>query len=305
MDPLLAKLTLAIPVYNEGRFLREAIGSCLGQAGQILLCDNASDDGSSEICAEFAANHPEVTHIRRERNIGAFNNFKEPLIGCSTEYFCWIGGHDRIAADYTLHLVRRLEDNPTFALAAGTIQHMDEEGRLLKGPIRSVFLDARKQPAPLDRIEALAWHLRDCFVFHGVYRTEILKQAWFDQPCLGFDRILLFRVGAIGRMDYVPEALLHARDFPAMRKIKQDKKRRSEILTEKGASPMTNFERNFHLAQTTLSLAHDDASLSRAFRIIQKIRSRHHERRRYRKIHILFAALALFLLSLLVTLAIY
>lgn len=305
MDPLLAKLTLAIPVYNEGRFLREAIGSCLGQAGRIALCDNASDDGSAEICAEFAANHTEVTHIRRERNIGAFNNFKEPLFECETEYFCWIGGHDRLAESYTLHLLRRLEEDHGIALAAGTIQHMDEEGSPLKGPVRSAFLDAGKQLEPLDRIEALAWYLRDCFVFHGVYRTEVLKQAWFDQPCLGFDRILLFRVGALGRMAYVPEALLYARDFPNMRKLKQDKTRRSEILTEKGASPMTNFERNFHLAQTTLDLAHDDASLSRAFHIIGKIRRRHHERRRYRKVYMLWAALGLSLLALVVILAIH
>lgn len=303
MDPLLRKLTLAIPVYNEGRFLREAIGSCLGQAGSIVLCDNASDDGSGEICAEFAANHAEVTHIRRERNIGAFNNFKEPLFDCRTPYFCWIGGHDRIEKDYTLHLIRHLESDPALGLAAGTIQHMDEEGRMLKKPTRSTFLDSAQDSVPLDRIEALARSLRDCFVFHGVHRTEVLREAWHDRPCLGIDRIILFRVAARARTAYVPAAHLYARDFPATRKAKEDRRRRSEVLGEGKPIDKTNFERNITLVRTSLDLAHDDASLSSAFRIIDKIRRRHHERRRYRKIHFTRIAGALALLILLLILA--
>ncbi len=284
--------------------MREAVGSCIGQAGKIILCDNASDDGSAVICAEFAAKHSEVRHLRREKNIGAFNNFKEPLFECETEFFCWIGGHDKIEKDYTVHLLRRLDADPEIVLAAGTIQHIDEEGRLLKSAVRSDFLECGNHSTPLDRVEALACHLRDCFVFHGVYRTEILRKSWFDHACLGFDRIQLFRVAAVGKLGYVPEALLYARDFPNLREIKQDRKRRSEILTEKGAKPMTNFERNYQLALTTLELAQDDASLSQAFRILDKIRRRHHERRRYRKIYIKWAACGLMLLALILFLAI-
>lgn len=300
-DPMLQKLTIAIPFYNEARYLRETIESCFGQAGRIILCDNFSDDGSSEICAEYAAKYPEVEHVRRDRNIGAFHNFREPLFACETEFFCWIGGHDRIEKDYTLRLMKHLVADPGIALAAGTIQHMDEEGKLLRQPVRSTFLNAA---GPLDRVEALAWHLRDCFVFHGVYRTTVLRQAWHDQPCMGNDRIILFRVSALARTSYVPEAVLYARDFPATRKAKEDRKRRSEVLGDNMPIAMTNFERNAMLVRTTLDLANDDASLSRAFRIIDKIRRRHHERRKYRKLHIIWAACGLFILILITLLAI-
>jgi len=302
---MLEKLVIAIPIHNEGRYLRETVESCVGQAGRIILCDNASDDGSSEICAELAAKHPVVEHLKQEKNVGAFLNFKVPLFMCDTEYFCWIGGHDRIDKDYTLHLLRHLEENPEIGFAAGTIQHIDEEGRELNRPVRSEFLNSAADSGPLDRVEALAWHLRDCFIFHAVHRTALLREAWHEKACLGIDRITLFRMVAIAKAAYVPEAVLYARDFPATRNTKEDSKRRSEVLAEGGPVAKSNFERNLMLVRTTLDLAHDDASLSHAFRIIGKIRSRHHERRRFRKIIMLKIACGIVLLLLLVILAIY
>jgi glycosyltransferase involved in cell wall biosynthesis len=287
MDPLLAKLTLAIPVFNEERFLREAVESCVGQVGRILLYDNASTDGSGDICASLAAAHPEVTHIRRAENIGAFENFKAPLFECTTEYFCWIGGHDRIAPGYTLHLLRRLEADGAIALAAGTIQHIDEQGAPRKQRTCSRFLDAANQPQPLDRLEALARHLRDCFIFHGVYRTAVLRAAWFDEPCLGFDRITLFRIGVRGKIAYVPEAVIFGRDFPKERAGKEDRKRRSEVIG-RTAIAQTNFTRNQQLILTCLGQAEDDASLTRALEVIGIIRRRHHQRRKYQRRRLLW-----------------
>lgn len=307
MDPVLQKLTLAIPIYNEGRYLREAIESCLGQAGKILLCDNASTDDSGEICARIAAEHPEVAHLRGERNIGAFENFKAPLFDCETEYFCWIGGHDRIAPGYTLKLVKEMERDAGIALAAGTIQHIDEQGIDRKQRTCSTFLDAASQSEPLDRLEALASHLRDCFIFHGVYRAAILREAWFDQACLGFDRVTLFRVGAIGKIAYVPEALIYGRDFPKDRDSKQDRERRSQVIAAESAKPLStsNFTRNQQLILTTLAQATDDRSLSRALAIVDKIKRRQVERRKCQRQRLLRALGALLIIAAFVILLIF
>lgn len=307
MDPLLSKLTLAIPVYNEARYLSKAIESCLGQAARILLYDNASTDGSGEICSEFAAAHQEVVHIRREENIGAFENFKAPLFECETEYFCWIGGHDMIAPDYTLALLRELERDPGIVLAAGTIQHVDEEGKFRKQRTSSTFLDATTQHHPLDRLEALAKHLRDCFIFHGIYRTQILREAWFETPCLGFDRITLFRVGTLGKISYVPDALIFGRDFPKERDSKQDRQRRSVIIGKESDKPIakTNFTRNHQMILTVMGQATDDATLTRALEIVGTINRRQHQRRRYQRRRQLIVLSALIVLTLIIILAIY
>lgn len=304
MDAILDKLTIAIPIFNEQRFLREAIVSCVGQAGRILIYDNASTDGSTEICRELAAKHPEITHILRPENIGAFENFKAPLFDCETEYFCWIGGHDSIAPDYTIHLLRAMEQDADIALAAGTIQHIDEQGALRKQRTCSTFLDAKSQLHPLDRLEPMARHLRDCFIFHGIYRAAALREAWFDSPCLGFDRITLFRVAAIGKIAYVPEAVIFGRDFPKERDSKKDRERRSEVIGKQSDKPLakTNFTRNQQMILTVLGQATDDDTLTRALKIVGIINRRQHQRRKYQRLRLFCIAAIVLVVALFIIL---
>lgn len=79
-----------MPVYNDAKFIRATLQSCVEEAGQIFIYDNASTDGTSEICAEFAQKYPHVTHIKNEENIGAFANFALPLfLNARLNIFKW------------------------------------------------------------------------------------------------------------------------------------------------------------------------------------------------------------------------
>ena len=54
-------VTICLPIYNGEDYVREAIGSALKQTFEdfeLLLLDNASTDGTSEICREVVAGSP-------------------------------------------------------------------------------------------------------------------------------------------------------------------------------------------------------------------------------------------------------
>ena len=54
-------VTICLPIYNGEDYVREAIGSVLRQTFEdfeLLLLDNASTDGTSEICREVVAQDP-------------------------------------------------------------------------------------------------------------------------------------------------------------------------------------------------------------------------------------------------------
>ena len=79
--PLVSVICLC---FNHGRFVKEAIESVLKQshpAIQLIVVDDASTDGSREVIAGLAKNHPQVKFIQLERNVGncrAFNiGFKQ------------------------------------------------------------------------------------------------------------------------------------------------------------------------------------------------------------------------------------
>ena len=63
----------ALPVYNERGHLRPVLGEVLRFAGDVLVVDDGSSDGSSELLDEFAAEHDRlsVLHLPENRGYGA------------------------------------------------------------------------------------------------------------------------------------------------------------------------------------------------------------------------------------------
>ena len=72
---MLSKPTLSIglPVYNGENFLGAAIESLLGQDFEdfeLIISDNASQDGTAEMCERYAAGDKRVRYYRCENNNG-------------------------------------------------------------------------------------------------------------------------------------------------------------------------------------------------------------------------------------------
>lgn len=66
------KVSVIMPVYNSGKYLKKAVESILNQSLkelELILVDDGSTDGSSERCDEYAAKDPRVVVIH-ERNGG-------------------------------------------------------------------------------------------------------------------------------------------------------------------------------------------------------------------------------------------
>lgn len=275
-------LTVIIPLYNDVKYIRETILSCIGEAGRVVVYDNASTDGSSDICAELAAQYDNVHHVRHPANIGAFDNMQKALQECATPYFCFVGSHDLLTPGYTAAMLKTMAADPSLQLAQGTIQHIDESGRLLPKPTTPAWINDSRSMPPLTRVGVFVKKLRDCFLYYGVWRTEAARAVWTPQPVLGFDRFIIIRAAANGPIAYVPEAVFLARDFPATRNGKEDRERRCHILTQKTVAK-SNFTRNHEIAKTVLSLASNDTELTEAFKILDTLNRRLHNRRHYQR----------------------
>jgi len=66
-------LSLIIPVYRVKRYLADCLDSILGQlcpGVEIIAVDDASDDGSSAILAQYASRHDAIRVVTLDRNVG-------------------------------------------------------------------------------------------------------------------------------------------------------------------------------------------------------------------------------------------
>jgi glycosyltransferase involved in cell wall biosynthesis len=78
------KVSILIPVYNRSKYIAECIQSAWDQTFtdiEIVIVDNASDDGTWEICVKYAALDNRVRIFRNKTNIGPVRNW----IRCAQE----------------------------------------------------------------------------------------------------------------------------------------------------------------------------------------------------------------------------
>ncbi len=73
-----ARISVAIPTYNYGRFLPDTIESVVGQTFgdfELVVSDNCSADGTREIIEDYVRQDPRIRYFRNERNVGMVGNW--------------------------------------------------------------------------------------------------------------------------------------------------------------------------------------------------------------------------------------
>jgi len=92
------KVSIGMPVFNSEKFIREALDSLLAQTFsdfELIISDNASNDGTEGICREYAARDPRIRYVRQSDNKGAIANFQFVLNEAAGEFFMWAAADDR------------------------------------------------------------------------------------------------------------------------------------------------------------------------------------------------------------------
>src|SRR4051812_18779949 len=85
-------ITIGLPCYNSEKYLTQSIESLLKQTyGNfvLIISDNASTDGTEEICRRYAAADARVRYVRNPVNIGMSGNFNRVFSLAETKYFKW------------------------------------------------------------------------------------------------------------------------------------------------------------------------------------------------------------------------
>ncbi len=106
-------VSVIIPVYNVGKYLCECIDSVLHQTYQnfeIILVDDGSTDGSSDICDAYAVQDCRVKVIHQE-NAGLSIARNNGLDAANGEYIYFLDGDDWIERDSIESLIASAKDN--------------------------------------------------------------------------------------------------------------------------------------------------------------------------------------------------
>lgn len=152
------KVSILIPVYNRKNFIADCIQSALNQTVtdfEVVVVDNASDDGTWGICQQFAGKDRRVRVFRNDTNIGPVRNWLACVEKAQGEYGKLLFSDDLIFPKFLEHTLHFLENTEVgFVSTAVSIGTSPENGKI------NFLLSAKEQHIPSARYFELLLNAR-------------------------------------------------------------------------------------------------------------------------------------------------
>ena len=112
LDPL---VSIVIPVYNKGAFLRETLDSALGQSYsniELVLVNDGSTDGSLGILEEYRSRFPDKIRLIDQANGGVSRATVVGISASKGDYIQFLDADDLLSADKVSKQIILLRDQP-------------------------------------------------------------------------------------------------------------------------------------------------------------------------------------------------
>lgn len=136
---------MLIPTYRYARFLSEAVDSILAQEErhfELLISDDASDDGTAEMLPDLARRDPRVRIWAQSRNLGMVANWNFLLGEARAPYVHYVFGDDRLESPRALGALAGLLDREPEAVLACCARALIDENSAPLGTQNDLGPDA-------------------------------------------------------------------------------------------------------------------------------------------------------------------
>lgn len=113
------EVSILIPVYNREKIISETIECAINQTYkniEIILCDNASTDGTWGILEKYVQKDSRVRIFRNEENVGPVLNWKKCLNYATGKYGKILWSDDLIAETFIEHTLPLFDDDTAFVM---------------------------------------------------------------------------------------------------------------------------------------------------------------------------------------------
>jgi glycosyltransferase involved in cell wall biosynthesis len=207
-------VSVGLPVYNGENYLEIAIRSVLEQTHEdleLIIADNASTDGTEDICRSAANDDPRVRYVRHDTNLGAAANYNYTLALARGRWFKWMAHDDVCRPRFLEACLEVLHAEHDTVLAYPSTVDIDAEGEVLGPMDQQLGFDGDE---PIERFRRLMTKMHGCTSFFGVMRTDILRLTEQHGNYPSADRVLLAELGLWGRLREVEEELSLHREHP-------------------------------------------------------------------------------------------
>jgi glycosyltransferase involved in cell wall biosynthesis len=232
-------VSIGMPIYNEGPYLRKALDSLLGQEYrhiEVIITDNASRDDTESICREYAARDGRVRYVKNETNVGAIENFNLAFRLSTGDYFMWASGHDLRTAGYVSKCVEVMERDRGVVLCYPEVAHIDLDGNVYE--VCSDFQTTFHRPTDkVGRLMCFLYSICPPDVIHGVVRRGAVDNLMRFEYVWIPDYLILIRLCLAGSFAQVRGEFLYVRILRGAVETDDDRLKRYQRTFFPGGTP--------------------------------------------------------------------
>lgn len=209
------RVCIGIPVYNGAKYIAATLEASLAQTFrdlEVVVADNASTDGTAEICREFAARDARLRYVRFEEHIGVADSFTRTFGLCRSEYFQWAASDDTHDPTFVEKAVEVLDASPDVVVCYSDTAVVDELGAVVG---KDDFVLELDHPCPSTRFHRMIMAPPKHHGAHeqyGLIRSEVMRRTGVMSNHVMGCRVLLAELALRGRLVRIDEVLFFNRD---------------------------------------------------------------------------------------------
>jgi glycosyltransferase involved in cell wall biosynthesis len=207
------RLSIGLPVYNGENYLAESLDALLGQSYddfELIISDNASIDGTADICRHYMRQDSRISYVRQPRNIGCAPNHNFVVEQSRGELFKWASHDDLYARDLLERCVEALDEYPHVVLAHSWTAMIDSSRAVTKAVKYPLATASLRAP---DRFRSALFD-KGGDDDGGVIRMDVLRRVRPHDSYHHADRTIVTEIGLYGAFYQVPDWLYFRRDHP-------------------------------------------------------------------------------------------
>ena len=217
------RLSVVMPVRNAGAHLDAAIESILRQTFadfELVLLDDASEDGSCDRLGDWARRDPRIRLFRNEASLGLAGSSHFVVERAHAPLVARMDADDTSRPERLDRQLAIMDAEPETVLVGTLWEGIDDEGRVIRRCDRSRLLERGAIP-PIAHGSVM--FRRDAWLVTGGYRPKC--EYWEDID-------LFYRLSRLGAIKIIPEPLYRYRFHSRNSRITVDL-RRLEQATER------------------------------------------------------------------------
>lgn len=226
MDNNIPLVTIGVPVFNGEKIIKKRLESIINQTYQnfeVIISDNASTDGTSELCEQFIDKKNYIKFFKQKKNIGFIENFNFLIKKANGKYFTIAAVDDGWEPDFLEKNLEILESNEKIVGSIGEVKYFGDATNKNNSSKISQFL---KKIVRRQNVNTLEKHVisvsgkfnekvdkylrfnQGSFVY-GVFRTKNIQKNSISGPLMGWDLAFILNILKFGDLHVIDKVLFH------------------------------------------------------------------------------------------------